>query len=117
MMNPLQHSCLGNPMDRGAGGYSPQGHKRVRYNLMTKQQQQSLQSGQNELFLAVPRNFLHELCVLWNLKHLCLPPLCLSQCRIPVSSLEFHYSITEKIAQERPSTIFSFCHQTLYPFG
>ena len=26
--NPLQYSCLGNPMDRGAwGGYSPWGHK------------------------------------------------------------------------------------------
>ena len=26
--NPLQYSCLGNPMDRGGGGlYSPWGHK------------------------------------------------------------------------------------------
>ena len=26
--NPLQYSCLENPMDRGAwGGYSPEGHK------------------------------------------------------------------------------------------
>ena len=39
--NPLQYFCLGNPMDGGAlAGYSPQGHKRVRYNLATKQQQQ-----------------------------------------------------------------------------
>ena len=33
-----QDSCLGNPMDR-AGGYSPWGHKRVRHDLVTKQQQ------------------------------------------------------------------------------
>ena len=25
--NPLQYSCLENPMDRGATGYGPQGHK------------------------------------------------------------------------------------------
>ena len=25
--NPLQHSCLGNPMDRGAWRASPWGHK------------------------------------------------------------------------------------------
>ena len=37
--NPLQYSCLGNPMDRGAVGYSPWGSKRVRHNLVTKQQQ------------------------------------------------------------------------------
>ena len=35
--NPLQDSCLGNPMDRGAWwGYSPWGHKRVGHNLVTK---------------------------------------------------------------------------------
>ena len=31
--NPLQYSCLGNPMDRRAWG-----HKRVRYDLVMKQQ-------------------------------------------------------------------------------
>ena len=31
--NPLQYSCLGNPMDRGAWD-----HKRVRYDLVMKQQ-------------------------------------------------------------------------------
>ena len=37
--NPFQYSCLGNPMDRGAlVGYNPQGHKRVRPDLVTKQQ-------------------------------------------------------------------------------
>ena len=36
---PLQYSCLGNPtVQRSLEGYSPQGHKRVRYNLVTKQQ-------------------------------------------------------------------------------
>ena len=37
---PLQYSCLGNPMDRGAWRASPWGHKRVRHNLATKQQQE-----------------------------------------------------------------------------
>ena len=36
--NPLQYSCLGNPMDRGAGGYNLLGCKRVRHDLVTKQQ-------------------------------------------------------------------------------
>ena len=42
--NPLQYSCLGNPMDRGAcslAGYSSWGHKRVRHDLATKQWQPS----------------------------------------------------------------------------
>ena len=37
--NPLQHSCLGNPMDREeSGGLYSQG---VKHNLATKQQQHS----------------------------------------------------------------------------
>ena len=39
--SPLQYSCLGNPMDRGA---SPWGHKRVRHNLATKQQNANLRN-------------------------------------------------------------------------
>ena len=35
--NPLQYSCLKNPIDKGA--YSPWGHKRVRHDLATNQQQ------------------------------------------------------------------------------
>ena len=35
--NPLQSSCLGNPMDRGAW-WGPRGHKRVRHDIVTKQQ-------------------------------------------------------------------------------
>ena len=34
--NPLQYSCLGNPMDRES--YSPSGHKRVRHDFTTEQQ-------------------------------------------------------------------------------
>ena len=30
--NPLQYSCLGNPMDRSLAGYSPWGCKRVGHN-------------------------------------------------------------------------------------
>ena len=37
--NPLQYSCLGNPMERGAWWATVRGVKRVRYNLGTKQQQ------------------------------------------------------------------------------
>ena len=34
--NPLQYSCLGNPMDRGScRGYSPWGRKRVGHDLVT----------------------------------------------------------------------------------
>ena len=37
--NPLQYSCLENPMERRSlAGYSPWGRKRVEYNLATKQQ-------------------------------------------------------------------------------
>ena len=36
--NPLQYSCLGNPMDRSQVGYSPRDRKRVRHDLATKQQ-------------------------------------------------------------------------------
>ena len=30
--NPLQYSCLGNPMDRGPGGLQSMGLQRVRHN-------------------------------------------------------------------------------------
>ena len=37
--NPLQHYCLGNPMDRRSlVGYSPWGSQRVGHDLVTKQQ-------------------------------------------------------------------------------
>ena len=38
--NPLQYSCLGNPMDRSLEDYSPWGHKRVRHDWGTEQQQE-----------------------------------------------------------------------------
>ena len=37
--NPLQYSCLGNPMDRGPGGLQSMGSQRVGHGLGTKQQQ------------------------------------------------------------------------------
>ena len=37
--NPLQYSCLGNPMDRSLAGYSPWESQRVGHDLATKQQQ------------------------------------------------------------------------------
>ena len=38
--NPLQYSCLGNPMDRGAWQDTVHGdYKRVRHDLVTNQQQ------------------------------------------------------------------------------
>ena len=50
--NPLQYSCLGNPMDRGAWQVTVQGCKRVEYDLATNQQQQffSLKQGLCLLF-------------------------------------------------------------------
>ena len=36
--NPLQYSCLGNPMDRGAWRATVHGVTRVGHNLATKQQ-------------------------------------------------------------------------------
>ena len=41
--NPLQYSCWEIPWTEAPDGlYSPWGRKRVRHNLVTKQQQQSL---------------------------------------------------------------------------
>ena len=37
--NPLQYSCLGNPMDRGPWRASPWGYERVGHDLVTEQQQ------------------------------------------------------------------------------
>ena len=36
--DPLQHSCLGNPMNRGAWKATVHGVTRVRHDLATKQQ-------------------------------------------------------------------------------
>ena len=35
--NPLQYSCLGNPMDKESGGLQSMGSPEVQYNLVTKQ--------------------------------------------------------------------------------
>ena len=37
--NPLQYSCLGNPMYRSLAGYSPWGCKRVGHDLATEPKQ------------------------------------------------------------------------------
>ena len=37
--NPLQYSCLANPMDRGAWQATNLGSQRVGHNLLAKQQQ------------------------------------------------------------------------------
>ena len=39
--NPLQYSCLGNPMERGAWWATVHGVARVRHGLAIKQQQQN----------------------------------------------------------------------------
>ena len=36
--NPLQYSCLGNPMDKESGGLQSMGSPEVQYNLVTKKQ-------------------------------------------------------------------------------
>ena len=41
--NPLQYSCLGNPIDRGACQASVHGSQRVEHDWMTKQQRQNFQ--------------------------------------------------------------------------
>ena len=41
--SPLQYSCLGNPMDRGAWWVTVHGVRRVQHNLATKQQQKIIQ--------------------------------------------------------------------------
>ena len=43
--NPLQYSCLGNPMNRGAWRAAPGSRKRVERDLVTKQQQKINQGG------------------------------------------------------------------------
>ena len=49
--NPLQLSCLGNPIDRSLVGYRPWGHKKVRHNLVTKQQHRLVTSVTAVVFL------------------------------------------------------------------
>ena len=44
--NPLQYSCLENPMDRGAGGLQPMGLQRVRRKGATKHEQGQRTLGQ-----------------------------------------------------------------------
>ena len=54
--NPLQDSCLKNPVDRGAWWATVRGVARVRHNLTTKQQSQIV-SLQQENLNGASRNF------------------------------------------------------------
>ena len=45
---PLQYSCLGNHKDQGGVSKESWGHKRVRHDLVTKQQQQILGGAVSE---------------------------------------------------------------------
>ena len=66
--NPLQYSCLGNPMDRGSWQATVHGVARARHNLVTEQQQQypsksdayltDIHRNMNKLFLLTFLNFL-----------------------------------------------------------
>ena len=48
--NPLQYSCLGNPMDRGAWQATVWVTERVRHDLATKQQQQHIYIHINNVY-------------------------------------------------------------------
>ena len=61
--NPLQYSCLGNPLDRRASGLQSMGSQRVGHDLVTKQRQQ-----QQQCFYKRTLNYYIYLC-LW-LSHL-----------------------------------------------
>ena len=60
--SPLQYSCLGNPMDRGAWwDYGPGGHKRVEHDLATKQQQQQQQQREQSEKQLVGEDYLFSM--------------------------------------------------------
>ena len=71
--NPLQYSCLGNPMDRGAWRATVRGVVRVRHDLVTKQQHQISHCIQ-ALHLLYP-----SLCQ-WTLGSLPCPGYCKQCC-------------------------------------
>ena len=54
--NPLQYSCLGNPMDRAAWQATVHGVARARHDLVTKEQQASIEKGlqKEEVSLSSP---------------------------------------------------------------
>ena len=51
--NPVQFSCLGNPVDRGAWRATVPGVTRVGHNLATKHQQQIVQPSPPSIFVAL----------------------------------------------------------------
>ena len=80
--NPLQYSCLGNPMDRmSLAGYSPWGHKRVVLILATEQQPgffdtagrgpESIHSATDIHHASLPWLFLRPRTQRWCRAHTC----------------------------------------------
>ena len=55
--NPLQHSCLGNPMDRGAWWATVHGVTRVRHDLATKPPPPAPRSPPHSFACTRPRDF------------------------------------------------------------
>ena len=53
--NPLQYSCLGNPMDRGTQQATVRGSQGVGENLATKQQQQKTTSSASSSLIVLYR--------------------------------------------------------------
>ena len=60
--NPLQYSCLGNPMDRKPGMLQSMGSQRMRHNSVTEQQ----------LASAKPKIYILQVSTI--AEHLCLDP-------------------------------------------
>ena len=54
--NPLQYSCLGNPMDRGVWQATVHGTQTVGHNLATKQQQSLLGHTQQHLHVSMVKD-------------------------------------------------------------
>ena len=54
--NPLQYSCLGNPMNEEPGGLQLMGSQKRGHNLATKQQQQRDVARKTERGLVFPQN-------------------------------------------------------------
>ena len=73
--NPLQYSCLGNPMDKEPGRLQSMGSQRVRHDLVTKQQQISCTMSRTiapSFTPFLPTSFLVR--VFWRGSHHPTPP-------------------------------------------
>ena len=70
--NPLQYSCLGNPMDKGAWLAAVHGVARVGYDLATKQQQTDWNKLGDLILSCSDRNIIPRT---YNIVKLFIPPL------------------------------------------